>query len=76
MDAINSVGNTALHIAATRNSKDVALTLLQRGANRKLTNKAAQTPAQVAVLSGNIELADLIKKFQIDQSGEFVHQYL
>ena len=34
-------------------------------------NYANQTPYQVAVIAGNMELADVIKNYQPDEVGEF-----
>ncbi|KAJ3009365.1 hypothetical protein HKX48_008016 [Thoreauomyces humboldtii] len=63
MNAVNAVGNTPLHVAATRNAKECAKWLVLRGCDRERTNLSGQTAAQLATLSGNVEIADMIKKF-------------
>ncbi|TPX72406.1 hypothetical protein SpCBS45565_g00691 [Spizellomyces sp. 'palustris'] len=66
LNTVNAVGNTPLHVAATRNAKECAKWLLMRGCERERTNKSGQTPLQLASLSGNVDIADLIKKFTND----------
>ncbi|KAJ3160241.1 SH3 and multiple ankyrin repeat domains protein 2 [Geranomyces michiganensis] len=63
MNAPNAVGNTPLHVAATRNAKECAKWLVLRGCEREKPNLSGQTAAQLAVLSGNGDIAELIKKF-------------
>nr|XP_033817170.1 SH3 and multiple ankyrin repeat domains protein 1 [Geotrypetes seraphini] len=59
--AQNASGNTALHICALYNKESNARILLYRGANREVKNHSGQTAFQVAVISGNFELGELIK---------------
>ncbi|XP_069461217.1 SH3 and multiple ankyrin repeat domains protein 1 [Ambystoma mexicanum] len=59
--AQNASGNTALHICALYNKESSARILLYRGANKDIKNHNGQTPFQVAVISGNFELGELIK---------------
>ncbi|XP_069057095.1 SH3 and multiple ankyrin repeat domains protein 1 [Pleurodeles waltl] len=59
--AQNASGNTALHICALYNKESSARILLYRGANKEIKNHNGQTPFQVAVISGNFELGELIK---------------
>ncbi|KAK9958280.1 hypothetical protein ABG768_010415 [Culter alburnus] len=62
MSAQNASGNTALHICALYNQEKCAQMLLVRGADKELKNHNSQSPFQVAIISGNFELAELIKK--------------
>lgn len=48
IDAVNSVGDTALHIAARNGKTTMALLLLEAGANAHLTNYAGETPLKMA----------------------------
>ncbi|KAG8433889.1 hypothetical protein GDO86_012310 [Hymenochirus boettgeri] len=57
----NASGNTALHICALYNKESSARILLYRGSNKEIKNHSGQTPFQVAVISGNFELGELIK---------------
>uniref|UniRef100_UPI0037E9C06E SH3 and multiple ankyrin repeat domains protein 1-like n=1 Tax=Semicossyphus pulcher TaxID=241346 RepID=UPI0037E9C06E len=57
----NASGNTALHISALYNKESCVRVLLYRGANKEAKNKHGQTPFQLAVLSGNFELGEIIK---------------
>ncbi|XP_064416221.1 SH3 and multiple ankyrin repeat domains protein 2 [Latimeria chalumnae] len=57
----NASGNTALHICALYNKESCARVLLFRGANKEVKNNNRQTPFQVAIISGNFELGELIK---------------
>ncbi|XP_041671757.1 SH3 and multiple ankyrin repeat domains protein 1-like isoform X1 [Cheilinus undulatus] len=57
----NASGNTALHISALYNKESCVRVLLYRGANREAKNKRGQTPFQLAVMSGNFELGEIIK---------------
>ncbi|KAI8922052.1 hypothetical protein DFJ77DRAFT_445117 [Powellomyces hirtus] len=63
MNIGNAVGNTPLHVAATRNAKECAKWLVLRGCEREKPNLSGQTAGQLAALSGNSDIADLIKKF-------------
>ncbi|OCT70846.1 hypothetical protein XELAEV_18037770mg [Xenopus laevis] len=57
----NASGNTAMHICALYNKESCARILLYRGASKDIKNHSGQTPFQVAVISGNFELGELIK---------------
>ncbi|XP_073706041.1 SH3 and multiple ankyrin repeat domains protein 2 [Garra rufa] len=61
MSAQNASGNTALHICALYNQEKCAHVLLVRGADKELKNCNNQSPFQVAIISGNFELAELIR---------------
>jgi cytohesin len=62
MNAKNISGNTPLHVSATRNSTECAKYLLLRGANKNILNKVNQQPVQVAIMSQNLDLAEMISK--------------
>ncbi|XP_056333975.1 SH3 and multiple ankyrin repeat domains protein 2 [Danio aesculapii] len=61
MSAQNASGNTPLHICALYNQEKCAHVLLLRGADKDMKNFSSQSPFQVALISGNFELAELIK---------------
>lgn len=52
---------TPLHLAASRKRKDVALLLLENGADPKIPSKTGQLPFQIAEEKGDSELAGLLK---------------
>lgn len=70
LDVTNASGNTALHICAINNNEQCARILLFRGANKHILNFNNQTPQQVAIIAGNIALAELIKDFDDSQVGK------
>lgn len=67
MNAQNASGNTPLHVCAVNSQESCARTLLFRGADREALNYTNQTPGQVAVIAGNMELADLIQKYREEE---------
>lgn len=73
MNAKNISGNTPLHVSASRNSIDCAKYLLMRGANKEILNKANQQPIQVAAISQNNELADLITHHKNEDIGSLLN---
>ncbi|XP_050325020.1 protein shank isoform X3 [Bactrocera neohumeralis] len=66
MDGRNASGNTPLHVCAVNNQEACARMLLFRGAQRSALNYANQTPYQVAVIAGNMDLAEIIQNFKAD----------
>ncbi|XP_036332887.1 PH and SEC7 domain-containing protein isoform X3 [Rhagoletis pomonella] len=66
MDGRNASGNTPLHVCAVNNQEACAKMLLFRGAQRAALNYANQTPYQVAVIAGNMELAEIIQNYKPD----------
>ncbi|CAG5102090.1 Similar to Shank3: SH3 and multiple ankyrin repeat domains protein 3 (Rattus norvegicus) [Cotesia congregata] len=67
MNARNASGNTPLHVCAVNNTDASCIrTLLFRGAQKDSLNYANQTPYQVAVIAGNMELAEVIKTYQLE----------
>lgn len=79
MNARNASGNTPLHVCAVNNQESCARQLLFRGADRQALNYANQTPYQVAVIAGNMELAEAIQNYRQEDVGKFkgwVHRVL
>lgn len=73
MNARNASGNTPLHVCAVNNTDASCIRqLLFRGAQKDALNYANQTPYQVAVIAGNMELAEVIKNYQPEEVGESV----
>ena len=75
MNAKNASGNTPLHVCAVDNQEACARLLLFRGADREALNYANQTPYQVAVIAGNLELASLIHRFRCEDVGKSPTHY-
>lgn len=71
MNSRNASGNTPLHVCAVNNQESCARQLLFRGADRQALNYANQTPYQVAVIAGNMELAEIIQNYKQDDVGKF-----
>lgn len=72
MNARNASGNTPLHVCAVNNTDSSCIRqLLFRGAQKDALNYANQTPYQVAVIAGNMQLADIIKNYQPEEVGEY-----
>ncbi|XP_077493882.1 SH3 and multiple ankyrin repeat domains prosap isoform X3 [Amblyomma americanum] len=61
MNARNASGNTPLHVCAVNDRESCARVLLFRGADPAALNYANQNPYQVAVIAGNLGLADVIR---------------
>ena len=70
MNSRNASGNTPLHVCAVNNQESCARQLLFRGADRGALNYANQTPGQVAVIAGNMELAEIIQNYRQEDVGE------
>ena len=70
MNARNASGNTPLHVCAVNNQEACARTLLFRGADKTALNYAGQTADQVAVIAGNLELAEVIQTHRSDDVGK------
>ncbi|XP_033224258.1 uncharacterized protein LOC117177559 isoform X2 [Belonocnema kinseyi] len=72
MNARNASGNTPLHVCAVNNTDSSCIRqLLFRGAQKDSLNYANQTPYQVAVIAGNMELAEVIKNYQQEEVVPF-----
>ena len=70
MNARNASGNTPLHVCAVNSQESCARVLLFRGCQHDALNYANQTPYQVAVIAGNLDLADVIQAHRPDNVGE------
>lgn len=71
MNARNASGNTPLHVCAVNDQESCARVLLFRGADKNALNYANQNPHQVAVIAGNLRLAEIIKNHKPEDVGEF-----
>ncbi|GAB6029692.1 hypothetical protein CHUAL_005416 [Chamberlinius hualienensis] len=71
LNARNAPGNTPLHVCAANEQEGCARVLLFRGADKEALNYANQTPDQVAVIAGNLDLAEVIKRHQLDSVVHF-----
>jgi hypothetical protein len=63
LSATNVAGNTPLHTAAVRNSKDCIQRLLIRGADRNTVNRTGQTAEKIASLGGFNDIMKTIQDF-------------
>lgn len=63
----NVGGNTPLHVAASRNSKESTKWLLLRNADTEIVNKSGKKPFDVAIQASSIEVSDIIAKFRPEQ---------
>lgn len=70
MNARNASGNTPLHVCAVNNQESCARLLLFRGADKDALNFANQTPYQMAVIAGNMELAEIIQNHRNQDVGK------
>jgi len=67
VDASNLNGDTALHIAASRDSIEIVSILLEHGASIYARNKSGQNPIHVACANGNTTLLRvLLEKHSIE----------
>lgn len=71
MNSRNASGNTPLHVCAVNAQDYCARQLLFRGCDKEALNFANQTPYQVAVIAGNLELAEVIKKYKAEEVVPF-----
>ncbi|KAE8963133.1 hypothetical protein PR003_g30589 [Phytophthora rubi] len=60
VNAVDSLGNTALHYAADCAQLDVARELLSMGADANLANRRMATPLHMAVSKARLEMAKLL----------------
>ncbi|XP_045492791.1 protein shank isoform X7 [Colias croceus] len=67
MNSRNASGNTPLHVCAVNAQDSCARQLLFRGCDKESLNFANQTPYQVAVIAGNLELAEVIKNYKTEE---------
>ncbi|XP_068628040.1 SH3 and multiple ankyrin repeat domains protein 3 [Battus philenor] len=71
MNGRNASGNTPLHVCAVNAQDSCARQLLFRGCDKESLNFANQTPYQVAVIAGNLELAEVIKNYKNEEVVPF-----
>ncbi|XP_045763322.1 SH3 and multiple ankyrin repeat domains protein 3 isoform X3 [Maniola jurtina] len=71
MNGRNASGNTPLHVCAVNAQDSCARQLLFRGCDKESLNFANQTPYQVAVIAGNLELAEVIKNYKSEEVVPF-----
>jgi ankyrin repeat protein len=69
VNAKNVGGNTPLHVAATRNSKESVKWLLKRGARIDIENVSGKTAYEVGMSTNCIEASDLISNFNSSDAG-------
>ena len=72
VNAKNASGNTPLHVCAVNGQEACARVLLQKGVQTDALNFANQTPYQVAVIAGNLDLAGIIQSYKAADFGEFL----
>ncbi|MGL5955212.1 MAG: ankyrin repeat domain-containing protein [Brevinema sp.] len=58
--SVRGDGNSLLHIAATRPSGEVALYLIQQGADINKLNQAGRTPLHIVAQNNNIPVANIL----------------
>ncbi|XP_075972625.1 SH3 and multiple ankyrin repeat domains prosap isoform X2 [Anticarsia gemmatalis] len=71
MNSRNASGNTPLHVCAVNAQDSCARQLLFRGCDKEALNFANQTPYQVAVIAGNLDLAEVIKNYKSEEVVPF-----
>lgn len=69
IDAQDNKGDTALHKAVKRGSYDVVRKLVQKGADKSITNTYLQTPLDVASQKKDEEIADFLRDEPVPGSG-------
>lgn len=62
-------GDTALHIAACKNNKDMIMFLFDMGANPNVLNKQHETPAMKAAEYGHIQSLEVLAQAGSDMTG-------
>lgn len=79
VDSVNAQGQSALHIAATKDLADIAAVLLARGATVDLTDPQGNTALHLAVKNGSTAVLPLLAQygaslFSVDKQGKSVLQ--
>lgn len=69
INAKNASGNSPLHVCAVNGQDSCAKLLLHKGAQNDALNFANQSPYQVAVIAGNLDLASIIQNFRSPDAG-------
>ncbi len=60
MNAVNSSGDTALHLAAYRGHREVCMVLKGHEADLSIVNRKGKTPHREAVAGEHMEIAALL----------------
>lgn len=76
MNIKNNSGNTPLHVAALYGGEDCVRMLLFRGAEKSILNFANQDARQVAIISDNFNIANIIENFSSSEIGELIYSLL
>ncbi|XP_066866299.1 85/88 kDa calcium-independent phospholipase A2 isoform X3 [Kogia breviceps] len=73
VNSTSSVGNTALHVAVTRNRFDCVIVLLTHGANAEARGEHGNTPLHLAVSKDNMEMIKALLVFgaEVDIPNDF-----
>ena len=71
VNARNSGGNTPLHICCVHGQEAAAIVLLRRGVNREVLNNSNRSPCQVAIISGNKNVARRIDEHDENEVVKF-----
>ena len=71
VNAKNSGGNTPLHICCVHGQEAAAIVLLRRGVNREVLNNSNRSPCQVAIISGNKNIARRIEEHDENEVVKF-----
>jgi len=79
VNSVNAQGQTALHIAATKDLSDIAAVLLARGAAVDLTDGQGNTALHLAVKNGSASILPVLAQygaslFSVDKQGKSVLQ--
>lgn len=79
VNSVNTQGQTALHIAATKDLSDIAAVLLARGASVDLPDKQGNTALHLAVKNGSTAILPILAQygaslFTVDNQGKSVIQ--
>ena len=79
VNSVNAQGQTALHIAATKDLADIAAVLLARGATVDLPDGQGNTALHLAVKNGSTAILPILAQygaslFSVDNSGKSVLQ--
>jgi len=69
VNARNEYGDTPLHYAAEHGHLDVALLLIERGADVNSRNNEGKTPLDVAREEGHVEVARVIEEHSRGRTG-------
>lgn len=79
VNSVNSQGQTALHIAATKDLADIAAVLLARGASVDVPDRDGNTPLHLAVKAGSVKILPVLAQygaslFSVNKEGKSVLQ--